>query len=555
MRPTKFSSRVFQELPPNLSHYVESDRNIWVEGNPKRGRLVLLNRTGNFSDLESLAVERRHLIKMMGHEQARAFKYKSGFEQGRRDARRHMAEYGENYRLALQTALVQGQLQGKFSAETLEFDFNLEERTLQRVIELHSSAEAHVHSMSISESQECVCWETSGYFAGHVSEILGLKAVTVEEQCVSQGHETCKLKTKLAHEFDGESHWQLNALELDSFQRQLENKAELIEQAQKAARKAQASLGGLSKRLRGDKAVDTIIADAAAMQPVMNRAKQLMNNQVPVLLIGEQGTGKSVLAKSIHFGGTSKKTPFLMLDSKGLPENMINQELFGYVPGAFTGALNEYKGLIAKAHGGSVYINDVAALTLKQQLALVDIIETNSYRPMGGKKSKKADVRIIAGINTSPEKAMKRGLLREELFYALSVGKIEVPPLRNRESDILRMAQSFLTEFQQRHNRSPMVMSPEFSQALTKSSWPGNIRQLRNVMEHAVILCPGKTISPKEMPEEILATRWSKQPQPLTEEVILATLSKTNNNRSQAADLLGVGRTTLWRAMKKLGLD
>jgi DNA-binding NtrC family response regulator/predicted hydrocarbon binding protein len=514
-----------------------------------------MNRTGNFLDLESLAVERRHLIKMMGEEQARAFKYKTGFEQGRRDARRHMTENGDNYRLALQTALVQGQLQGRYIAETLEFDFNMENKTLQRIVELQSSAEAHVHSMSISGSQECVCWETSGYLAGHVSEILELKAVTVEEQCVCQGHETCRLITKLAHEFEGENHWQTKALNLDSFQKQLENKTELIEQAQKAARKAQASLGGLSKRLRGDKAVDTIIAEAAAMQPVMNRAKQLMNNQVPVLLIGEQGTGKSILAKSIHFGGTSKKTPFLMLDSKGLPENMINQELFGYVAGAFTGALNEYKGLLSKAQGGSIYINDIGALSLKQQLALVEIIEHNTYKPMGGRKSKKANVRILAGINTAPEKAMKRGILREELFYALSVGKVEVPPLRTRESDILRMAQSFLTEFQQRHNRPPMVMSPEFSQALTKSSWPGNIRQLRNVLEHAVILCPGNTITPKEMPEEILATRWSKQPQPLTEEVILATLSKTNNNRSQAADLLGVGRTTLWRAMKKLGLD
>jgi len=555
MRPNKFSSRVFQELPPILSHYVESDRNIWVEGNPKRGRLVLLNRTGNFSDLESLAVERRHLIKMMGSEQARAFKYKSGFEQGRRDARRHMIDNGDNYRLALQTALVQGQLQGNYTAETVAFDFDLERKTLHRVIELQSSAEAHVHSMATSQGQECACWETSGYLSGHVSEILGLKAVTVETQCASQGHETCKIETKLAHEFEGESHWQLTALELTSFEDQLKNKSDLIEQAQKAARKAQASLGGLSKRLRGDKAVDTIIAEAAAMQPVMNRAKQLMNNQVPVLMVGEQGTGKSLLAKSIHFGGTSKKSPFLMLDSKGLPENMINQELFGYVAGAFNGALNEYKGLIAKAHGGSVYINDIVALTLKQQLALADIIEHNTYSPMGASKSKKADVRIIAGIHTAPEKAMKRGMLREELFYALSVGKIEVPPLRNRESDVLRMAQSFLAEFQQRHNRPPMVMSPDFSHALTKSSWPGNIRQLRNVMEHAVILCPGDIITPKEMPEEILATRWSKQPQPLTEEVILATLSKTNNNRSQAADLLGVGRTTLWRAMKKIGLD
>ena len=157
MRPAKLSSNVFLELPPVLAHYVEADRHLWIDGNPRRGRLSMLNRSGKFVDLEAQAVERRQLIEMMGVERARGLQYRMGFEHGRRDAQRHIQTFNKNTRLALQAALVFGQLQGRFVAETKNFEFNLDESTLHREVELTACSEAAIQTMTRSGWDECVC--------------------------------------------------------------------------------------------------------------------------------------------------------------------------------------------------------------------------------------------------------------------------------------------------------------------------------------------------------------------------------------------------------------
>lgn len=555
MRPTKLSSKLFSELPPVLAHYVEAERNLWIDGNPRRGRLSLLNRSGNFIDLEALAVERRHLIQVLGMQRARALRYRTGFEQGRRDGRRHFTAYGESARLALQAGLVFGQLQGRFIAESVSFELDLESRTLHRELLLKSCVESVVHRMTLVDTEEPVCWATAGYLSGHLSEIIGRRVVTLESECACQGAEACRFVSRLDPECGAEADWVRKAMTPSSVIEEIEKRDRLIADAQKAARSAQSALSDIKRRMSSDMLLDTLVAESDAMKAVVARVRQFATSAAPVIVQGEPGSGRCTVAKSIHFASERQKKPFVEVDCSALPDGLLMQELFGYVKGALPGVGHAHKGAFLRAHGGTLYLDDITGLSMDMQAQVLRVAEEGKVLPLGAEKSSKCDVRIMAGANKDLRKEVTQGNLRQDLYYALSVGQIQLPPLRDRGIDILRLAQLFLREFEQRHGRRDITMSQEFKRVLMDCAWPGNLRQLRNVLEHAVIMTQGKQLSPVDLPDEILATRWSRKPEALTEEVIRAALSRTHNNRSQAADLLGVGRTTLWRAMKRMSIE
>ncbi len=556
MRPAKLSSSLFLELPPVLAHYVEAERHLWVEGNPKQGRLSVLGRSGGFTDHETLAVERRHLVATLGVERTRALLYRMGFEQGRRDAARHMQTFGENARLALQAALVFGQLQGRFVAETRRFDYDAEKKTLLREIVVSMSSEAAVQRMAgLGAKGGCACWNTAGYFAGHTSEILGKRVLTMESGCSACGSEQCAYTSKLDAEFGEEANWIRQALQGESVDEEVRSRDAMVTSAQRAARRAQMALTGLNRRLRSDLVLETVVAESEAMAPVAQRARQLMASDAPVIIHGEPGTGKETIAHTIHNGSQRKKKPFVEVDCVGLTDSLLEQELFGFEKDAFQGATLKHTGAYLRANGGTLYLNRVTALSHEMQGLLLKAIQTGQVWPKGAEEPSRADVRVIAAVQEDPLEAKEAGEIREDFYYALAVGRLDVPPLRERQTDILRLAEDFLRDFQKKYERPRVSMSAAFKQVLLDCAWPANVRQLRNVIEHAVIMSSGGELEPKDLPEEILATRWMKQPGDLTPEVIKATLSRTNNNRSKAAEMLGVGRTTLWRSMKRYGIE
>ncbi len=555
MRPAKLSSNVFLELPPVLSHYLEADRHLWVDGNPRRGRLNMLNRSGSFVDLESQAVERKHLVQMLGIEQARGLLYRMGFEQGRRDALRHFETFNKNARLALQAALVFGQLQGRFIAETKVFEFDLDESTLKREVSLTACAEAVTQSMAHPGTGACGCWKTAGYLSGHVSEILRRGVVTLETSCLGNGGEACSFISRLDAEFGPEADWVRDAMHPKNIEQEIAKRDRLIENAQKSARRAQAALGSLNRRLRSDLVLETVVADSEAMAPVAQRARQFMASDAPMIIMGEPGTGKETLARTIHYGSARKNKPFVEMDCVGTSESLVDQELFGYEKDAFKGATLRHTGAYVRAHGGTLFLNKVSELSIESQGQLLKAMDTNRVEPQGADEALKADVRIVAATDEDPKEAVRSGRLREDLYYTLAVGRLDIPPLRERQTDILRLAEDFLRDYQKRYGRAQIVMNAAFKKLLMDCTWPGNVRQLRNVIEHAIIMSNGGELTPADLPEEVLATRWTRQPGDLTEEVIRATLGKTHNNRSKAAQLLGVGRTTLWRSMKRYGIE
>ncbi|MFO7975837.1 MAG: sigma 54-interacting transcriptional regulator [Candidatus Hydrogenedentota bacterium] len=555
MRPTKLSQHVFLELPPVLSHYLEGGRNVWLESEPKEGRLTFLNRVGFFMDFEAAAVQRRHLIESLGWQRARALCFRIGFEQGRRDAGRHLSVFQQNVRLSLQAAPVFGQLQGRYAADPIRFEYDLEERTLYREIALDESLEAKAHKIVAGSLGVCGCWNTMGYLSGHISEIIGRRVLCLEVECMGKGDERCRIIGRFEPEWGPEADWIRTAMEAVSFPEEIAQAERKTKQAQKKARQIQLKLNALTGRLKGEQLLNDLVAQSDAMKVVMARAEQVAASDIPVLLVGESGVGRKLLARAIHFAGGRKGAPFEVLETTGLDERLIVQELAGFAAGAFQGAVREHAGAIRRAHRGTLYIRDLADLDSEAQRILYQLLETNTTSRLGGPSQERVSVRLIAATSEEPTELMNNGRLREDLYYALSVARIDIPPLRERGGDVSRIADAFVREFSEIHEKEGLALSKECRKVLQESAWPGNIRQLRNVVEQAVMFAQGETLTLADFPEDIVISRFKKAPDELSEDVIRLALGKTRGNRSAAAELLGIGRTTLWRAMRRLKIE
>ncbi|HOE65567.1 MAG TPA: sigma 54-interacting transcriptional regulator [Candidatus Hydrogenedentes bacterium] len=557
MRPTKLSAKVFYELPGMLARYLEGGKNLWMESLPREGKLTLLNRPGAFSDLESLAVERRQLLDILGHDRARALLYRIGFEQGRRDASRHYAIFSQNARLALQAGPVFKQLQGRFVAEPPRFEFDLDAKTLYREGVLLGNVEAQVHRMIQDAPGECVCWGTAGYLSGHITEVLGKPVLTLETECVSDGAPACRFISKLSAEWGGEAEWARQAFRLEPVDREIARAAEGVP-VEVSVKDSATPSGGEEDDVPvapPEIGIDGFWARDASMRPVVLRARQLAVSDVPVCIVGESGTGRETLAKAMHAMGPRSENPFVVLDCIGMDADMLARELWGHAPGAFPGAVRASMGAATRAHGGALYVNEVTRLPLDVQGGLLRALEDRRLYALGEDQPREADFRLIAATQSELKEALDEGLLREELYYALTAGRIAMPALRNRGSDAGTLAASFLKEARLRHGRPDMLFSEETREVLLDCAWPGNVRQLRNAIEYAVLVAQGPEITPADLPEEVLVTRMSRGPQELNRDVVLAALRQSRGNRSEAAERLGVGRTTLWRAMRRWGIE
>ena len=554
MKPTKLSAQVFYELPPVLAHYVELERNPWLESIPSGGKMFLREHQGVFTDLTALSAERQFLVESVGSERARAMRYRGGFELGRKDAAANFLELSSNARLALQAAPVFHQLRGGGRARTVRFEFDLEARTLYREIELKESVEALAYQTVPTDATECACDATAGYFAGYDSEILARPIVTVETECIAKGADACIFISRFEPEWDERGDWARRALTLETIGTALAKRDELVEAARKAEKRARNALNELNRRLRSDLMFESLVTQSPSMQPVMRRTRQVTSCDAPVTIAGEPGVGRETFARAIHFGGARKKKPFVSVDCIALTGHLLTQELFGYARDGVPGAARPYAGACQRAHGGTLYLSEITQLSMEAQVFLLGAVREAVVFPIGADASVKADVRLVAATQYDLQEKVENGEFLEHLYRALSVATLQLPPLRERGTDILRLAENFVAEFRDRYQRDDLAMAPDFKQVLLDCAWPGNVRQLRGAVEHAVIMAEGNTLGLGELPDDIIATRVPHTQEELTKEVVLAALRRCQNNRTRAADLLGVGRTSLWRAMKRLNI-
>jgi DNA-binding NtrC family response regulator len=306
-----------------------------------------------------------------------------------------------------------------------------------------------------------------------------------------------------------------------------------------------------------------IIAYSAQMRRVLDLVVRVAPTDATVLIRGESGSGKELIAKAVHHASARAHGPFVAVNCGAIPETLLESELFGHVKGAFTGATGARQGLFEEAHGGTLFLDEIGEMTPSLQVKLLRTLQDGEIRPVGATQPITVDVRVLAATHRDLELMIQEGTFREDLFYRLNVIALMLPPLRERREDIPVLAQHFLDRHGSKLGRQRRLSSDALDRLLAYP-WPGNVRELENAMERTAILSRGETVGSEDLPPHVAAgTSLGRAPalppqQTLAELerlYILQTLERYGWNHSRAAEALGIGRTTLWRKLKDYGLE
>src|SRR5579871_40704 len=322
----------------------------------------------------------------------------------------------------------------------------------------------------------------------------------------------------------------------------------------------QKRIAHLEKQISKQYSFENILGESSLIKEAITLAKKVAPSDATVLLFGETGTGKEVFAQSIHNASRRNGKPFLALNCSAFGKELLESEIFGHKAGAFTGAVKDKKGLIEEADGGTLFLDEIGEMHIELQSKLLRVLETNEFIKVGDTKSTKVDVRIVAATNRDLQQEVNDGRFREDLFYRLNVFSIHLPALRERKKDIPLLAEFFMKGFAQKANHQIEAMSKEFLEHLQQHEWKGNIRELKNVMERAVILADNNQLNVSNLPIELQTTNY--KPQTLSafdlasvEKLhIQRVLNHTKGNKTEAAKLLNIGVTTLYRKIEEYGI-
>jgi DNA-binding NtrC family response regulator len=351
--------------------------------------------------------------------------------------------------------------------------------------------------------------------------------------------------------------------ELLSLVEQALEKRSLLQETQALREKAEQ----LEKRLE---LAETRLAPVFKSK-VMQELEELIGAMAPsdanVLITGESGVGKEVVANVIHSKSRRSGKPLVKLNCAAFPQTMIESELFGYVKGAFTGAMNDFPGMIAEARGGTLFLDEISEMPADLQTRFLRVLQEREYRSLGSTRMLKADFRVITATNRPIAQALAENRLRSDLYYRINTFQIEVPPLRERKEDIPPLVNTFVQRFARQLGKAEPTIAPEAFQKLLDYSWPGNVRELQNTIEYAVVLARNDIIGIKELPAEIqLPPALQTSPAPvrrsgvaslddMERETILQALTQTHGNKKKAAELLGIQRPTLYNKMKRYAIE
>jgi DNA-binding NtrC family response regulator len=312
-------------------------------------------------------------------------------------------------------------------------------------------------------------------------------------------------------------------------------------------------------------ALDNVVGRSPAMQEVFSLVTRLATSVASVLITGDSGTGKELIARAIHFGSPRAKKPFVAVNLAAVPETLVESELFGYKRGAFTDARMDHAGLFVEADGGTIFLDEIGELAPPLQVKLLRVLQERELRPLGATRSEKVDVRVIAATNRDLEARLRDGLFREDLYYRLNVIHIALPPLRARVEDILPLAEHFLAAARHRagHDATARAhgLHPAAVKAMLAYPWPGNVRELENVIERAVALCDGELIGLDDLPAQVKERRSGDllagalarglTLSELEREYIEQVLAAEGGNKTRAAARLGLDRKTLYRKLEE----
>ncbi len=319
----------------------------------------------------------------------------------------------------------------------------------------------------------------------------------------------------------------------------------------------------LKEQLEKRFGLENMIGHSRAMENVFELIRQISPSNATILITGKSGTGKELVARAIHQQSPRKNKPFVPIHCAALSPSLLESELFGHEKGAFTGAINQKKGKFEIADGGTIFLDEVNEIPLEMQVKLLRFLEMREFERVGGNRSIKVDVRLLAASNSDLQVMVKEHRMREDLYFRLNVVKIELPPLRDRREDIPLLVHAFINEFSQVDRKKVTGITPEALGILQYYDWPGNVRELRNCIESMVVLAKKPILNEDDIPAEIrrlqtdipvFSSPDSLNIKTMEKELIRAAIAQASGNKKRAAEQLGISRRTLYRKMEEYGL-
>lgn len=446
-----------------LVHFSAGDGRIWLAGH----RMLLLH-------VEALAGLRRELMQTIGIEQTRRVLKRAGYASGIRDAAlarqvRPGANVYEQFTVGPQLHMLEGAVQ----VTPEHFDFDLEKGQHLGIFRWDHSWEVEAHVKHFGPQTDPVCWMLIGYASGYVSAFMGQPVIYKEVQCAGCGHAHCRIEGRPLKDWpDGE---QLQAdYEADSLLVRMED--------------LQAELETLRTSLNPSDDLGELIGRSKSFERAISLLRKSAATQVTVMLTGETGVGKERFARALHGMSPRADKPFVAVNCAALPHELIESELFGAEKGAYTGAGNARPGRFERADGGTLFLDELGDLPLAAQAKLLRVLQNGEIERLGSTQIRKVDVRVVAATNVDLEAAVADGRFRRDLMYRLNVYPIAIPPLRDRAEDIDVLAQHLLTKFMAQHNKRVAGITDRALDAMRHYTWPGNIRELENLIERALII-------------------------------------------------------------------
>jgi len=326
----------------------------------------------------------------------------------------------------------------------------------------------------------------------------------------------------------------------------------------------------LKQQVRSKYGIKNLIGVSKPMQEIYTLIEKVANTDSNILILGESGTGKELVARAIHYQSCRAEKPLVTVNCGAIPEDLLESELFGHMKGSFTGAVNTKQGRFAMADGGTVFLDEIGEMSMKLQVKLLRVLQERKFEPVGSNHTTEVDVRVIAATNKNLERAVEKGVFREDLYYRLHVIPIQIAPLRDRKLDIPVLIEHFLTRFVDENGKQKLKISAEAMEILIRYSWPGNVRELENILERLAILTREGEISEKDVVGRLHSISPSMTTDPQIPEggvhfknvvdhfesqLIIQALEKTGWNKNRAAKLLNLNRTTLVEKIKKRQLE
>lgn len=317
----------------------------------------------------------------------------------------------------------------------------------------------------------------------------------------------------------------------------------------------------LEERLEKNTSIENIIGNSSAIRKIFEEIKKVAPTKATVLITGESGVGKELVANAIHNFSQRKSKPFIKVHCAALAETLLESELFGHEKGAFTGAIERKRGRFELSNKGSIFLDEIGEINQNIQIKLLRVLQEKQIERVGSSDPIDVDTRVIAATNKNLEKEMKEGRFREDLYYRLNVVHIFIPPLRERREDIPLLVDAFVKEFSNENGKEISSIEPKARSAIYNYDWPGNIRQLRNCIESAVVMTSDNILHFEDLPfkekteNELIKIPVGSTMKEAEREIIIRTLGHENNNKKRVADILGIGRKTLYRKLKEYNIE